>query len=307
MFESYSTRSVSAPEKLDFWNSLVGETYNGLVVDPVDLRFDAELWRLPLSNLTLVRPRSAGAAIARRRTHGRPAPSAKVAVHVMLKGNIYLEHRGRESLLGPGDMVACASEEYYRFTAKESHELLVVELERQDIADRVTHIDDIIGRRIPGKSAASRMVSDFMLSLWREASGDWNHQLSKDYASVLQDLILISLNKYEADDASSADPLLVRMRALIAARYSDSALTPAILAGELGVSMRALQLAAARAGRTPTACIEEHRMAEAARLLSNGSQQSIAQIAFACGFLDSGYFSQRFSRHFGVSPRGYRH
>ena len=48
------------------------------------------------------------------------------------------------------------------------------------------------------------------------------------------------------------------------------------------------------------------RLKKAESLLSGGSKLSIAEIAYACGFNDSNYFSERFKSSYGVSPKDYR-
>ena len=58
-------------------------------------------------------------------------------------------------------------------------------------------------------------------------------------------------------------------------------------------------------GAPPMAWLLELRLEKAELLLRTGTL-SVAETAAACGFSDSNYFSTRFSRHFGCSPRQYR-
>ncbi len=48
------------------------------------------------------------------------------------------------------------------------------------------------------------------------------------------------------------------------------------------------------------------RLQQAQRLLRSSRSLSVSQIAQACGFHDSNYFSKRFKQRYGVSPRRFR-
>ncbi len=305
MIEHYSTRQVEPARKLDFWNELVGQTYDGLVVDPLQPQFHAHMMRWKLQDLTLVRPRSAGAVVARRRESGVHSIRQNLVLHIVQSGTIMLSHRGREVQLGAGDMAVCASEEYYRFDVKGAHELLVVELDRHLVESRVSGLDDIVGERVSGALASTRILRDFMLSLWRVGEGECAEDNSADYASILTNLFVSSLRPRQDGPADKANPLIARMKALVNARYSDPYLSSASIAEELGVGLRTLQMAMATASITPMEYLSRVRL-EAAQALLCDRNMSIAAIGYACGFGDQAYFSRRFSQHFGLCPSEYR-
>ncbi|RFU46462.1 AraC family transcriptional regulator [Paraburkholderia sp. DHOC27] len=58
-------------------------------------------------------------------------------------------------------------------------------------------------------------------------------------------------------------------------------------------------------GRTLTDAVHERRMLHAAILLAE-DRLSIAQVAYACGFDDSGYFRRLFKRSKGMTPNAFR-
>ena len=112
MIEHFSTRSVEMCSRLDFWNQLLGETYAGLVVDPVQPQFHAQLARWRLGDMTMIWPQSAAAVVARRRGYETHAQQQKIVVHQVHSGECTLSQRGRVTTLKTGDMVLCAGEEY---------------------------------------------------------------------------------------------------------------------------------------------------------------------------------------------------
>ena len=58
-------------------------------------------------------------------------------------------------------------------------------------------------------------------------------------------------------------------------------------------------------GRTLTDAVHDHRMLHAAILLAE-DRLTIAQVAYACGFEDSGYFRRLFKRSKGMTPNAFR-
>lgn len=78
------------------------------------------------------------------------------------------------------------------------------------------------------------------------------------------------------------------------------------LSSELRYSSSYIQYVFKKEGNTTIkARIIKTRLEKAKHLLSH-TQISITDIAFACGFLDSNYFSTAFKNKYGVSPKQYR-
>lgn len=78
------------------------------------------------------------------------------------------------------------------------------------------------------------------------------------------------------------------------------------LSSALNYSLSYIQYALKKEGKTTVkALIINTRLSRAKYLLLH-SQFSITDIAFACGFLDSNYFSTAFKSKYGVSPKKYR-
>jgi AraC-like DNA-binding protein len=58
--------------------------------------------------------------------------------------------------------------------------------------------------------------------------------------------------------------------------------------------------------QTPNQYLGHCRLAAAAELLKSRPEQSITDVAFACGFTSSQYFATQFRNQFGATPREYR-
>lgn len=101
----------------------------------------------------------------------------------------------------------------------------------------------------------------------------------------------------ERDEVRAA--LLERIRA----RHQDPEFTVAVLATEMHMSVRAIQLLLAERGLSPASEIRRARL-EAARLLLSAGH-SVTAAAHASGFSDAGTFGRAFRRHFGEPPGGW--
>ena len=318
MIEHFSTRQVQPSQRLDYWNELVGATFAGLTVDTdaISLNADMRVWNL--GDISLVRPRSnddrgkshvSTAKIARRCDGLNKGGEPKLVAHILQSGESQLVHRGREMALRPGDLVLCHSDDYYRFDIDARHEVLVMEMDRSFADKAMRHLDDSIGRVISGRLAPTRMLHRFLLSLWSEGEASLGALSTASYEQVLLAMLSTCVNEgvqQERQPTESHVLLLARAKRLIAARFADADLSANIMASALGVSVRSLQMATAKAGTTPLNLLTEARLDHAAMELRTQPSKPITAIAFDCGFSDSGYFARRFQDRFGMTPSLYR-
>lgn len=300
-----STREVEPREKLSFWNDLLDSTYAGMVVDPLQQHFDAKLSVWSLGELRMVRPASRPAVISRHPS-GKSQNDRTLVIHLVNSGEVTLEQRGRSASLSPGDLVICAAEEYYRFDAPTTHELMVVEMDRSALEQRMGQVDDCIARCISRERPGTRLVHRYMNSLWQEARHSTDGLREPVYAGILVDMLASCIDCGEPSLAVRPDPLFVSVQRIVSERLDDPTLSPAAIAEELGMPLRTLQAAASRSGSTLTQYITGQRLHRAARLLLALPHASVTDIAFRCGFSDSSYFSRRFQEFFEASPRQYR-
>lgn len=306
MIEHFSTRSLTGADKLSYWRGLMAKTYAGLSTDPLSPHFEATVSRWNMGGIAMTRPRATPVSVERRLVEAGHSGGPRLKLHVIRQGEGRAIHRRREIPVRAGDMVLCASEEVYRFDLASDHELVVAEFDRAVLGAAPHWLDDAVATRIPREAPSTRLLHDFLLSLWRECEASPLGLPDEGYDAVFCSLLLASLRPTDHMALPSRHGLLERARAIVAARLADATLSPATIAAEMGVSLRRLQAAAAAQGVTLGGYINERRLALAAQKLTLEPQRSITQIAFDCGFSDSSYFSRRFQEHFGQTPRQYR-
>ena len=128
----------------------------------------------------------------------------------------------------------------------------------------------------------------------------WKSSQGFDENSVIEfpNFRKIADSEGQVDDQ---DPWIEKLEGLVRQYYSDSDFSTSTAAKLMFVSERSLQRRFKSATqRTFTDYLSEVRLDSACRRLLAGMK--VSEVAFACGFNDPSYFSQRFKHRFGVSP-----
>lgn len=306
MIEVASVRRLGAHDRLEYWNDLIGATYPGMSVNTQAELFDAKLSVWHLSDLRMVKPLSTPAIVTRQPRSQAVYSEPKFVAHTLVRGKVSLDQRGRRATLNEGDMVICASDEYYRFETHTTHEMMVVEVDAATLADKLPNIDDFVARPISGKLTSTRLLRRYMDSLWLEARATAPEQHWDLHAGILTDLIVASLQSSDDGLSCPGDPLFKRMQDIIDERLDEFDFGPVHLSADMGIPLRTLQATAARAGTTIGQMITTHRLQRAAQLLLTRPDQPVTQVALDCGFADPSYFARRFQQALGTSPRKFR-
>jgi AraC family transcriptional regulator of arabinose operon len=123
--------------------------------------------------------------------------------------------------------------------------------------------------------------------------------------NALEEVILWCDSINPARSEPQIDPR-VRTAMDYLARHCHEPFSEGTLGREAGLSgSRLRHLFRSQTGLSPRAFQEEKRM-DRARLLLAQSNQSIAEISWELGFENPFYFSLRFKKHSGQSPREFR-
>ena len=129
--------------------------------------------------------------------------------------------------------------------------------------------------------------------------------------SVLRKIITVQPKEVVARESTAfsqhGNRRVTQAREIIAAEFSDPALTVASIAEQIGVSRRQLEREFKRAkGCTAREYIENARMEEASRLLLLKPETKISTIAHQVGISAVGNFFRIFRKRFGTTPSTYR-
>ena len=304
LIERYTTLDVAPDERGHYWNVLADQRFAGSRVDASYADFTGQMWSWNLGQLAMLRPRTNPCQVTRA-----PLTAAKprLILHLQYRGTGRYTQRGETTRLDPGDAVLCSVNEGYRIELTH-HETLAVEFPRALLETRFGTLELHLAKRLSGASPSLRIFHDFLLSLWQQGYREEHHAGWEDeITSLFLDMLAMALRGADYDEATHGAPAQAeRVKAIVEARLQDSQFSVVSLARECALSVRAVQKVFAAMGTTPSAYIQERRLARAAEKLLAYPEATITQIAFDYGFNDSAYFARCFRRLNGVSPREYR-
>ena len=310
VIQRFQARKPNERGWLDSWNSLLGQTWNGLVVSPTIDEFDAALRRWSIDDIDFAKPTSSACVVARREDAQDSPMGGRLVLHFIERGSGRFSVDQRALDLKPGDAVICSPASRYRFEFMGEHKVSVVEFSRDSLTLEDTDLTAALATRIPLACSSQRILRGFVQTLWSEAGATKEAQHLSPYKPMLLDLVSMMLAEHSrclgAPSKPQSNSVFEAMEVLIETRLSDPELCPQVLADELGVSLRTLQSVASAHLTTPRLRIASKRMERAAWRLSNEPDAKVGIIGFECGYQDSSHFSKRFHSYFGVSPVQYR-
>jgi acetamidase/formamidase/AraC-like DNA-binding protein len=257
--------------------------------------------RLALMRATAQEITCAGAAAARPQ-------AARIAIlfHGYGRGVIAAHERSRE--FAEGDISICELHKTWKLTLREDFELLVLDLPRARLWNRLGHrhveLPLVLGAGVA--AAAARPLMRTLAANFSEL--DPSELISTENAAIeLLAGALLARSRCEAETATQAAHLR-RVFAAIEARLGDAELSMADIARGAALSQRYLQRLFEHQDTTFSHYVRERRLERCRIDLTDPmhADDSIAEIAFRWGFRDQAYFSRAFSAAFGCSPREFR-
>ena len=128
-----------------------------------------------------------------------------------------------------------------------------------------------------------------------EVSRHFMHELKKSYATELLQ---------QSQEGSHHDERVIQIQERLRSRFSEPT-NMADMAQHFGMSVRTLNRRfKAATNKSPTEYLQSIRLGEAKGLLK--SNLNIAEIAHQVGYYDSSYFTELFTKAYGLNPKEYR-
>ena len=164
---------------------------------------------------------------------------------------------------------------------------------------------DIHGQVLEDDSPSARLLGDYMISLWSVAAG---LSVSEGVASAqaLANLVDGAICAHAPATLTRRRPLertlLAMAKARVDGEVAGAGLAPEDLRSHLGVSRSTLYRLFEPHGGV-SAFIQSRRLARAFLALANPAERrSIADVAYANGFVSASHFNRAFRAEFGVRP-----
>ncbi len=296
-----STSGIAPAARLAFWNQVVSEAFDDIVVDAKP-GFEGAVAMRRIGDIEFARVES-GAAQVRRLRPLCGANGSLFKIHLQERGCGVSRQGRHEAVLQPGAFTLCDASQPYSLEFSGFNQMMVLRFPAAQLMARMDDPERYIGRAMDAHLGANRVLTGFLRSVWE------NEDVGADFEEAIPGIIMdMMAGAFKAgNDSSGGDRVDDRskcIRAYIDAHISDPALRASTVARATGVSSRSMQMMFARSGMTATEYIVMQRLKLAAARLMNGAT-NITELAYDLGFSDLTYFSKSFKRRFGVSPRGY--
>jgi len=293
---------------LSEWNEIVGGAFAGCVVDASKRHFAGHLTSCQIDDFRVIRVRAQPSRVSRWLTGQPSRSSGSVLLHLQSFGRSINQQCGRTLPIRSGEAAICDPDRAYRVDFITPYEMYVLELSTARLAlhEPGFDLDRFAGQRVD--PLRSRLLLAFLRAAWRQRRCLQDDEEWRDCVSrTCIDLATRSVSRTAPQGESGA--ALDMQRSVVAhirRHLADPTLRTSTLARALGISPRSVQGVFERLTTTASAFILEARLQRAVERLTADRYASITELAFECGFSDSGYFSRCFREHFGLSPRDYR-
>ncbi|MFD0277397.1 helix-turn-helix domain-containing protein [Kitasatospora sp. NPDC127111] len=302
-----STRSVPARESLDFWRDAVLATLVGMDISTEDGTYDATMRSDRLGELQITTIEADAGDVHRSPQFIARGDGEHVYLTVQCAGIGRVEQDGRRAELRPGDLAFYETIRPYRTCFPERLRLKIFAVPRRLLGRSEDDLRRITGRALRPRAGLAALASPFMAQL-ADTSATFGAPVAERLARGAVDLMAALAAEQLGEDVSGlpgADrTLLLRVRTFIRWNLSDPGLTPQVIAGAHGISVRYLHKLFEREGTTVCRWIREQRLRECRGQLvaAAGDALSVGRIARRWGFTSGSHFSRAFRGRYGVSP-----
>jgi AraC-like DNA-binding protein len=187
-----------------------------------------------------------------------------------------------------------------------------VYLSRRRLQQLVPHAEDCSGLAVPADNEALRLLIQYADTIL--SGTELSHpMLAERVEQHLIDLAALALgtNRDNAEAARHGGLRAARLESvlrLIRSNYSDPDISPASVAGRVGISVRYLHHLLHETGSSFAERVQDLRLGRACALLTGDPRGAakVSDAAYAAGFNDLSHFNKMFRRKYGLTPTAAR-
>ncbi|MGI9285082.1 MAG: helix-turn-helix domain-containing protein [Pseudomonadales bacterium] len=310
-------QAIVTPSSLDLgqFSNVVNEMFCPMGCNTTDIpsaSFKGELVNTRLDRIHLARISSSPLQVHRRKSHiAQVSGNASYLVKFQLSGEAFVQHRGIEAFLKPGDFVLCTTSDPYELRFPSNYRQAVLAVPHTLLNEMFKAPDDYLGVKMSGESPTHGLLSQFVGSLVERIDSLDADIIARLEANIL-DLLVTSLHAQSRcahlSNTSKAANQLEHIKRFILMNLQDYKLSVDLIATKHGISKRYLHLLFKQDGISVSRYIQQQRLAACYRALTNNDMQhlSTTDIAFQFGFGDISHFYRCFKAHYKLTPRQIR-
>lgn len=311
---TWSTEQVDPRDRFDYWREVRARGLFGVTaeLEPERRRdFFGEFSLRHLGDAGLVELRASPYRVERRACDIAEARSDSLCIYQQLGGGGWFGGARLDEFAVRDGMFATSYSDLPYRTAPlhdDGFHLRIIKIPVTNIVPPGAELDELVPRPVQDETALQPLLESCFRDLveGRDAT-------AADAAPMVQALAHIALiersimrpkSRLAQQALRSAHRSLARR--LIRRHLADAALTPSLIAGLLGISVRHLHILFEETEQTFSETVTALRLAQSRRLLREQSGQTIAEVAFACGFESLATFYRLFNASESMTPGDYR-
>lgn len=301
------TRTLPARDRAEaFQTAISGNASTSLAVfeDPSDV--SAVLHTFELGPGRVFNVEASGNTLRRTPRIARRQANDAIALAVPLTGRNRLRRDRSYDVLGAGDLLLVDLDAPYEYGWSGAGSSYAFQVSR----DRLDLPADLIVKAAVQLRASPLypLVRDHIRHITIEAELLERHAAASEIGAVTVDLMRALIATAAGSPLDAETVLLPRMLDYVRRNLADPELSPARIAAEHHVSLRYLYKLFAQRNMSIEDWLVGCRLAAARAALASpyGRRHTIAAVARGCGFVNHSFFSARFRRAYGMTPRQWR-
>lgn len=238
---------------------------------------------------------------------GRPGDDDPIVIHAVTSGWITFETANEIHTVRAGQLIIRDAGNSWRLACSANTASRVITIPRA-LFQRPFSIDLLRRAHVAEMGSPEvRLVLDYLKML---GTADWlDSRVAADLAeTALLAFIAGLIEKEPVYHWLDAEGTMLAARGVIERHLQDEDLSPALIAHQLGISVRTLHRSFSFSDHSVMSLIRQLRIEGArADLLSGRSATAVSQIAAKWHFSDASHFIRNFKARYGVTPGAYVH
>jgi AraC-like DNA-binding protein len=308
----YWSSRYNAPDRIDSWRTVMGRKLIRVEVDAMQsYQFHA---RATLRIFEGVRfgTGTLGPSITRRGPDLVAQENDDLFFIVNLTATLSVRLGSHDISLAHGDACLLSCADPWTYVQPKAGRVLAIRMARTAMAPRVPDLEDRIEKVVPSGGVQLRMLLDYLSSVDRAYAFPDRH-MRATLTEHIHDLMALTLGATGdcGHIAAGRGLKAAHIRAMkddLLRSFARKELSLSGIAAKHGLSRRSVQRIFELEGSTFQAHLLTLRLDGAREQLRNprAANQTISEIATACGFGDISHFNHSFRKRFGASPSDVR-
>ena len=310
----WSTDQLDPADRFDHWREVRAHGLFGVTAELEPERrehFHGEFALQPLGKAGLIEIHASSYRVERTAADIANAPSDSLCIYQELSQGGRFDTAGEDFTLQRGTFATSYSDLKYRTTpiGADGFHLRILKIPVAEIAPSRTNVRDLLAKPFADGVAIGPLLQSCFADLVQSAGSAEPPEASR-LVETLAQLALIERGVVTPGSKAAGQALRVgrhsAARRLIAGHLSDPKLSPAFVAGQLGVSVRHIHGLFEATEKSFSQTVTAFRLEASRGLLTTAPHQSISNIAFACGFESLATFYRAFRAAHGIKPGDFR-